>query len=348
MFLELPDKGRRIVYAHRQSHLVDLGRIGLAEEFAGPLHTGGRDVIQEIYAEILLKPAGKINRRDGEGLRYRVQGQRLTEMVGNIFHHALLHILGLLPAGGERLRGNTRELLVEIFRIVERNLVGQMRHGFLFGEAGLLKDGPDFLIMETEIREAAAACRIKNLLQLRQKLVQSAVSGIFEETVLHLLTQPFSRKNRCIFLEGEIFHGEDLGREKTVFSQPVFVLKFPDIRTVFADASEKPGGFRGFFGGFLEDGQDFLLVLGPGQDREAEFVQTDEFQGKLGGQCFLQRGSEEQVLNTAVLLNSQSHYHIIRIFLFQKLQTLLVQLGTAAEKIVEGDFLRNLLFGVLA
>ena len=84
VFLELPDKGRRVVNAHRQGHLVDFGRIGLAEEFAGPLHTGGRDVIQEIYAEILLKPAGKINRRDGEGLRYRVQGQRLTEMVGNI------------------------------------------------------------------------------------------------------------------------------------------------------------------------------------------------------------------------------------------------------------------------
>ena len=136
----------------------------MAEELAGPLHTGGRDVIQEIYAEILLEPAGEINRRDGEGLRYRVQGQRFAEMVSNIFLHALLHILGLLPAGGERLRGNARELLAEILRIVEGNLFRHVRYGLLSGEAGLLKDSPDLLIMETAVGKAAAACRIKNLL----------------------------------------------------------------------------------------------------------------------------------------------------------------------------------------
>ena len=190
----------------------------------------------------------------------------------------------------ERLRGNARELLAEILRIVEGNLFRHVRYGLLSGEAGLLKDSPDLLIMETAVGKAAAACRIKSPFNSGEA-GQSAVSGIFKETVSAPPGPAVFSEEPLHFPGRRNFPWGGPGRREDSFQQPACIRS--GISRISVQYSRMPAKsrvvFRGFFGGFLEAGQDFLLVLGPGQEREAEFVQTVEFQGKLGGQCFLQR-----------------------------------------------------------
>ena len=41
MLLKLSDKGSGIVNAHSRCNLIDLGRVWLAEELDGMLHSGG-------------------------------------------------------------------------------------------------------------------------------------------------------------------------------------------------------------------------------------------------------------------------------------------------------------------
>ena len=176
-----------------------------------------------------------------------------------------------------------------------------MRHGFLFGEAGLLKDGPDFLIMETEIREAAAACRIKNLLQLRQKLVQSTVSHIQRDgsappgpAVFLGRTAAFSWKAK--------FSIEEPGRRGGSFSQLVFRLKLP----ISVQYSWRPTKSRVVFeassAASWRTARISSFSSGRARDRKAELIQTDKSQ-KTERSVFSPERRQRKILNSAVLLN---------------------------------------------